>query len=376
MAAWIVFSVVALVRPIARPVGAQAVGSQAQAAGAQASPTAADSQHQAASAVRGTVLFQSHGAPPEPADSDAADERPAASENPAAEGTYAGPQALAAPTAKPAGPELTDSERSSIRFKAYDLDAHFSPASASVVMRARVTLENVGPTPLARVAMQISSTLHWESVALLPAADAFPATRGALSTVSPALPATGAVRLNFAQHLLDTDADHTGQANEIVVLLPQALAPGETVQLDTFYAGSLAASDGRLLRLGATATQASASDWDDVSAHGIALRGFGNVLWYPVASPQLFLGEGAQLFAAVGAMRLREQGAQIHLKLTADYTGDPPVAAYFCGRRSRRCLTAATLPLRQRPDWRRLSFPPRRWASANQACLPSASRRR
>jgi hypothetical protein len=243
---------------------------------------------------KGQVLFQSHGAPSEASPD----------------------EVVPPPTAgveKMEGTALTDAERSAIRFTAYDLDARFNPSSAGLVMRAGVTVRNDGTVPLQRIAMQISSTLHWESVTLLSAA--------------------GPVKAEFDQHLLDTDADHTGRENEVVVALPKALAPGESAQLDTFYAGTIAASDGRLMRIGASSSQALDSDWDAVSAQGIALRGFGNVLWYPVASPQLFLGEGAQLFDAVGAMRLREQDASIHLRLSVEYKGAAPAAAYFCGRR-------------------------------------------
>jgi hypothetical protein len=214
---------------------------------------------------------------------------------------------------KPNGPELTDAERSSILFTGYDLDARVNPATAHLAMRARVTLKNTGAVALSRVALQVSSTLQWESATLLSAA--------------------GSKRLELSQHLLDTDADHTGKANEAVIALPEALTPGQTVQLDTFYDGAIVASAGRLERLGATQAQAAGTDWDAIGGDATALRGFGDVLWYPVASRQLFLGDGAQLFDAIGALKLREAQATIRLRLSVEYKGDAPVAAYFCGRR-------------------------------------------
>jgi hypothetical protein len=228
---------------------------------------------------------------------------------------------------------LTDAQRSAILFTAYDLDARLSPDTSHLTLRARLTLRNIGSQPLARIALQISSSLTWSSASLL-----------ALSGTTP---------LPLTQHLIDTDADHTGKASEAILDLPTPLPPGATLTLDTIYSGTLPASGARLERLGASATQALATDWDAIGPAApstdsssseatpappsntldVALRGFGNVLWYPVASPQLFLGDGATLFQAVGQQRLAEQFASIHLRLAVEYNGAPPTAAYFCGRR-------------------------------------------
>ena len=269
-------------------------GAKTAAPAAPAAQSAAEPQQPAS--PKGKVLFQSHGEPPLPASN---------------------PEPSVA-AATPVGPELTDQERSAVVFAAYDLDARMMPVTSHLAMRARVTVRNAGIKPLDRIAMQISSTLTWESATLVSAA--------------------GSRKLELAQHLLDTDADHTGKANELVLVLPEPLGAGKSVQLDTFYSGTIAASGGRLERIGATHGQALATDWDEIGVDEIgedvtALRGFGDVLWYPVASPQLFLGDGAQLFDAVGATKLRESAATIRLRLAVIYRGDPPVAAYFCGRR-------------------------------------------
>jgi hypothetical protein len=205
--------------------------------------------------------------------------------------------------------EVSDAERSALTFVAYDLDAHLVPARSEMVMRAKFSVRNDGKEPLARVVVQISSALTWESFAL-----------------------DGAGKIAFVQHLLDTDADHTGQAREAVVTLPQPLAPGAAVSLVAFYSGAIKLSSGRLERIGAPATQATTADWDIVSAEGTWLRGFGNVLWYPVASPAVFLGDGAKLFQAVGQTKLRQSEATIRLRLAIEYVGEAPKLAYFCGR--------------------------------------------
>jgi hypothetical protein len=271
----------------------------------------------------GQVLFESHGTPPPTPDDDAPPE----------------PQAIP-PGQTPTGPVLTDEQRSSLLFTAYDLDARIAPATGHLTLRARVTLRNITSQPLSRVALQISSTLHWESATL----------------ITP----TGAIPLTVTQHVIDTDADHTGKSSEAVLDLPTPLAPGATLTLDTLYSGNLSADTSRLERLGASVSQALTTDWDAIGsaqltgssssssvdtpitpALSVALRGFGNVLWYPVASPQLFLGDGAKLFQAIGHQRLAERAATIHLHLVIEYRGIPPVSAYFCSRRQ---------PLAAHPD--------------------------
>ena len=209
--------------------------------------------------------------------------------------------------------ELSDGERAALTFTAYDLDVRLTPATSHIAGRARVTVRNDSAVPLSRLALQVSSTLTWESVTLV----------GAGGTRA---------KLPLAQHLLDTDADHTGKANEAIVSLAAPLAAGATVSLDTFYSGTLAESADRLVRLGAGAAQASASDWDAVDENGIFLRGFGNVLWYPVAAPQAFLGDGGALFALIGQTKLRESAATVRLRVGVEYAHEPPVAAFFGGR--------------------------------------------
>ena len=247
---------------------------------------------------RGEILIQSHGEPP--------------SGTPQPE-----PSAPQTPPRVPdenAKATVSDAERSALTFTSYDLDARLNLAGAGLTMRARVELRNTGSTPLAQIPLQISSTLHWESATLV---------EGDRRT-----------HLALAQHQLDTDADHTGSAWEAVLPLPQALSPGSSIALDLFYSGTIAQNAGRLTRLGAKAAQGEMADWDAISPQWTALRGFGNVLWYPVAAPQLFLSEGNQLFTALGHAKLRDQRIRTRLRLRVEYTGEPPVAAYFCGRRA------------------------------------------
>jgi len=244
---------------------------------------------------KGEVIFERHG---EPAD------QPKDATQPAAPAKEAAPETPA---------DITDTQRSALTFTAYDLDARLTPASSRLAMRARLTVHNDGTAPLKHIALQVSSSLKWESATLV---------AGAQRT-----------HLPLAQHLLETDADHTGSASEAILTLPTPLAPGASLTLDTFYSGVITQNSTRLERIGAAHNEAAKADWDAITDDAVALRGFGDVLWYPISAPQLFLGQGAQLFDAIGQTRLRESTAPVHLRLSVEYTGDPPVAAYFCGRR-------------------------------------------
>jgi hypothetical protein len=210
---------------------------------------------------------------------------------------------------------VTDAERASLVFTAYDLDVHLVQAQSQIAVHARFTVRNSGTAPLARLAIQLSSSLRWETLAMRSAERIVP--------------------LSFVQQTIDTDADHTGKAQEAVVTLPQALAPGASVELTAFYSGRIEPSGERLERIGAPAEQAAQADWDAITAERTALRGFGDVLWYPTAAVPVFLGDGAKLFQIVGRTKLMQAPATVHLRLAVEYVGDPPDTAFFCGRREK-----------------------------------------
>lgn len=247
---------------------------------------------------KGQILIQSHGEPPPQAGTP---------EQPSEET----PEKAAPDDAKV---DVSDTEREAVRITSYDLDLRLNLARSGLAMRAKISVQNEGKTPLLQIPLQISSSLRWQSATLL----------GANRQVS----------LPLAQHRVDTDTDHSGAATEAVLTLPKPLAPGASLSLDLFLAGRLAADGGRLARLGASSSQQIAADWDAISPTWTGLRGFGDVLWYPVASPQYFLSDGNTLFTAVGRMRQLEEDAPVRLRLSAEYIGEPPVAAYFCGRRA------------------------------------------
>ncbi len=199
--------------------------------------------------------------------------------------------------------EITDVERDAVTFTRYALDVRLRPEEHAIDVRTQLTLRNTGASPLRQVPLQISSTLHWEEIR------------------------TGGVRSRFVESMLPSDADHTGSLNEAAVVLEKPLAPGAEVSLDVIYSGVIAKSAARLEAIGTPADVAEKTDWDEVSSSFVGLRGFGNVLWYPVAAPLVKLGDGDRFFAAIGRAKLRQAKTTVSVNLTDEArTAVPNVA--------------------------------------------------
>ena len=218
-------------------------------------------------------------------------------------------------------PVADDAERQAITFTAFDMDVHLRPTEQSIAVRALVTVRNDGKAPLAHLPLQISSTLNWERIR-------FQGRDAA-----------------FEQATLNSDTDHTGRLHEAAVLLSSPLAPGQTMQLDVSYSGTIPPSAQRLLAIGTPQDVALHSDWDCIGPSFTGLRGFGNVAWYPVASVPVILGDGARLFDEMGEHKLRMSGVQFRLRLAVEFPhGQPPNIALINGRRTELNITDSREP--------------------------------
>jgi hypothetical protein len=219
--------------------------------------------------------------------------------------TQAGP-------AKPemvAAPIAQDSERQAVTFTDFDLDVHLRVEVHQIAVRALLTVRNDCKAPLSCVPLQVSSSLNWDRIRVRGKDVAFPVAT------------------------LNSDADHTGQLHEAAVPLDQPLAPGEGLQLDVTYSGAIAASAQRLLAIGTPEDVALHSDWDQIDTPFTGLRGFGSVVWYPVSSVPVILGDGARLFDEMGEHKLRLAGAGFRLHLTIEFPhGQAPSLALINGQ--------------------------------------------
>lgn len=219
---------------------------------------------------------------------------------------FSGPPKPSSPTA--AAPQaITGAERRAVDITSWDLDLHLQSSQQSLEAHARITLRNAGTAPLAVLPLQLSSTLHFEGIGLQ------------------------GKPLPFTQSMLPSDADHTGELREAAIPLPQPLASGAQVTLTVDYGGQIPVSAERITALGAPAGVAVASDWDRISPDFTGLRGFGDVVWYPVSSVPAALGDGDKLFVEIGRQELMDQDATMALRVTDEFTGDPPNAALLNG---------------------------------------------
>jgi hypothetical protein len=222
--------------------------------------------------------------------------------------TTAGPAAPKTAGQPVSAPVATDAEREALTFTAFDLDVHLRPAAQQIAVRALLTVHNDGYTPLAHIPLQISSSLDWETIRL--------AGRDVIFTVA----------------TLNSDVDHTGHLHEAAIALAAPLAPGATLQLDVTYSGSIPRSAQRLITIGTPDDAALHTDWDAIAVDFTGLRGFGNVVWYPVSSVPVILGDGARVFDEMGEHKLRMAGAHLRLNLTDEFPhGQAPTVVLING---------------------------------------------
>lgn len=207
-----------------------------------------------------------------------------------------------------ATPVADDAERSATVVTRLDLDVRLNTEAQQIAVRGIVTVRNAGSAPLKRIPLQISSSLNWERIRV--------AGHEAAYSVA----------------TMNSDSDHTGQLHEAAVELSQPLLTGASIDLDVLYSGRIEATGRRLISVGTPEDSASHSDWDVIGADFTGLRGFGNVVWYPVASVPVILGDGARLFDEIGRLKLRAEGSAFRLKLTVEFPhGQAPTLAAVNG---------------------------------------------
>ncbi len=185
--------------------------------------------------------------------------------------------------------DVPDATRRAILFTKYALDVRLETRDATMHARAIVTVKNESAAALDAIPLQISSSLNWEAID----AEGKP--------------------LRFAHHTVATDADHTGAMDEALVTLAAPLAPGGEQTLTVFYSGPMAPTAKRLESIGTPPDVAMHADWDGIREEFTGLRGFGNVLWYPVCDVPVALGDSDRFFREIGMTKLRrERGNGIH----------------------------------------------------------------
>jgi hypothetical protein len=190
-------------------------------------------------------------------------------------------------------------DREAFTFTNYDLDVRVEPEQQRLAVRGKLTLRNDSATPQKNLVLQISSSLDWRSIQL---------------SGSP---------VQFVSQPYTSDIDHTGTLSEAVVTLPKEVAPKGSIDLDIGYEGLIPLDVTRLTRIGVPEEQAKHSDWDQIGKLSSAVRGIGNVVWYPVASESANLSDASDLFETIGRWKAREAKSSMQVKL-CDVQAGPP----------------------------------------------------
>lgn len=230
-------------------------------------------------------------------------------------------------------PEATNAERQALTITDYRLNVHLVPREHSLSVQARMTVRNDGKMPLNEIALQISSALQFEGLE------------------------SDGTALAYQARTITSDADHTGELTEADIRLAQPLAPGATLPVEALYSGRVQVSGKRLQAIGVPQDVAEASDWDRVAENFVGLRGFGNVVWYPVSSVPAQLGQGNQLFEEIGRQQLREDDATVAMQVTVEYANEAPNVAILDGHQVKMGPPSST-PTGAFPGVIEVSLPP------------------
>ena len=120
-------------------------------------------------------------------------------------------------------------DREAFTISRYQLDVQVDRTAHVIAVTGKLTLRNDSTQPQKLVALQVSSSLAWNAIAL----DDKP--------------------LQWLGDNYTSDIDHTGSLSEAIVTLPKEVAPAATVTLDVQYGGTITPDATRLTRMGAPA---------------------------------------------------------------------------------------------------------------------------
>ena len=179
-------------------------------------------------------------------------------------------------------------DREAFTFTDYNLTVKIDPGFHVLRSFGTVVLRNDSDKPQHIAVLQISSSLRWESIRLLPAvsSEATPPTPTEKEKSNGKLP-------QYVVQPYTSDIDHTGELSEAIVPLPADVPPQGRVELEVAYSGIIEPSSGRWDRVGVPKDSSQRNDWDRISEDFTGIRGFGYVAWYPVATDSASISDQA-----------------------------------------------------------------------------------
>ena len=166
-------------------------------------------------------------------------------------------------------------DRDAFTITRYQLEVQIDRTTHVMAVTGKLTLRNDSKTPEKNIALQVSSSLAWNSITL----DDKP--------------------VQWLGDNYTSDIDHTGSLSEAIVTLPRAVPSAASITLDVQYGGTITSDATRFTRMGAPADVAARHDWDQISDAFTAVRGLGYVTWYPVAIEAVNMSDGNAVFDAI-----------------------------------------------------------------------------
>jgi hypothetical protein len=223
-------------------------------------------------------------------------------------------------------------DREAFTFTDYNLNVRVEPEQQRLGVRGKITLRNDSVSPQKIAVLQISSSLDWRSIR------------------------AGDQAVQFVTQTYTSDIDHTGALSEAIVTLPQPVAPKATVALEIAYEGVILLDATRLTRIGTPEEAAKSSDWDQITAKFTAVRGVGNVAWYPIATEVADLSEGDGLSEVLVRWKAREADSKMEVHFdspTVVEDATPPIT--LCGGIELHAETRGGSP---KSPWSQCSYQP------------------
>ena len=179
-------------------------------------------------------------------------------------------------------------DREAFTFTDYNLTAHLDPGFHVLRSTGTIILRNDADKPEHIAVLQVSSSLRWESIRLLPTV-----SNAAEPPAAADKEKTSGRLLQYLVQPYTSDIDHTGQLSEAIITLPADVPPQGKIQLEVSYSGVIEPNTGRWDRVGMPKEQSARNDWDRISDDFTAIRGFGFVAWYPVATEAASISDQA-----------------------------------------------------------------------------------
>jgi hypothetical protein len=197
-------------------------------------------------------------------------------------------------------------DREAFTFTKYDLNVRVEPEQQRLGVRGKINLRNDSGSPQRSLSFQISSSLNWRSIQF------------------------EGKQVEFVSQIYTSDIDHTGALSEAIVVLPRAVAPKQTIELEIGYEGIIPQDATRLTRIGVNGDEAKNSDWDQIARAFTAVRGVGDVAWYPVAMNAVSLSDSDAVPEAIAKWKQREDQAQMKLSLEYSQSGSEASPELLC----------------------------------------------